>query len=547
MGGAGGSFGQSFAQTLIQGMLAQNQIQQSQADLKIKRDLADANLKQHEAQTALVENKLRAASKLASRLMPQQIGGGMEGPNTTVPGQINPQDLAEYAASTGDVSHLFKQYDPQPYDPSKGYATVIPATGQTNQIAAPQPPPMHPLAEQALRSAGFGGGQAAPAAPPVEGQPAAEGQPAPAAPSPMNPGGIRYEPPTISVDPKGGITLKTGPVKANVHIEKIEYPVGSGNYQSVAVAIDPTNPNNRQMIPLGKPLPSEQMQKFESIAESWGIPPGEVRKWAVGAIADVTTTYTGPAQAIAMEDLKAKMQGAVGKGLAGTQTTAKTPEGRAAQLSPSGTGTPLEKAQQLEVNTAGAKEAAQIQAKNANEPLQATAANKFAALQSVDRQMALVQQNFRPEFVGKGFGSFSDALKKEYDTQEKFANKGKYEGGALSGAMAGYFREYTGKISPEEVTFRKSLLDAGDLLLRARSGQQINESEYGRLKSLLPQVTDEPNVFLPAMKRFQDEVTQQMKDVTKLGSTSARQLNQELQRGGTKTVPTTAPKGFRPE
>jgi hypothetical protein len=539
MGGAGGSFGQAFAQTLIQGMLAQNQIQQTQADLKIKRDLADANLKQHMAQTADIERRAKAVTDFTAKLKPQMIGGGMEGPQTMMPGgQPSLADVNELIANTNPGA-LAQQYSPHYFDPTKGLSSFTAGTGQTNQIAAPQAPPINPLAEQALSQAL--GGSGATAAPTAGGEaPPAEGQPAAPAQSPLNPGGIRYEPPSISVDPKGGVTIKTGPVKANVHMEKIEYPAGSGNYQTVAVAIDPTNPTNRQMIPLGKPLPSEQMQKLEAIAESWGIPPGDARKWAVGAIADATTTYSGPAQAIEMEKVKAKLQSAVGKGLAGTRTTAETPEARAKQMG--GIPSSLQAAKNLEVQTAAEKTAAETQAKLANEAPSAAAANKIAMLQSVERQIGLVEQNFNPAFVGKGFSTLDDALKAQFDKQEKAAPFGsnKYQAGALRGNL----REFFGQGSGPEYTFRASLLDASDLLLRARSGAQINEQEYTRLKGTLPNLTDEPNVFVAKMKRFQDESSTQINDTLKLGSTSARDLLK--QRGGTKTAPA-APKGFRPE
>ena len=529
MGQAGGSFASGFAQTLMQGLQLQEQIAARQEELKIKRDLADANLKQHAAQTAAIEAKVRAGAKLAAKLMPQQIGGGMEGPQATVPGQLTPQDLASYAAESGDVDALIRSQQPHYFNPQQGLSSVIPGSTQASQIAAPQPPAVSPLAQRFLDAAGFG----TPGQPQGEAAAPSMGGGAPTQPASIQPqqeGGVRYEPPKITLDEKGGLTFTSGPVKASVHIENIVDPK-TGQAQKVAVAIDPTNPNNRQVIPLGKPIPSEQLQRFDAIANSWGIPPGPLREWAVGAIADVTTTYTGPAQAIAMEDLKQKMLGLVPGGGAGG---GKSP---AAGGKVSGVPSALQKQKQLEVQTAAERTAAEIQAKNENEPPSAQAANKLQMLNSVERQMELVKQNFNEKYVGKGFGAFSDQLKKEYATQEKLAEKGKY-----AGAFAGNVRAFFGNISPEEVTFRNSLLDAADLLLRARSGAQINEQEYNRLKSVLPQLTDEPNVFLPALKRFSDEVRAQGLDTLKLGSTSSKELLK--QREGTGTKP---PPGFRRE
>lgn len=529
MGAAGGSFASGFAQTLMQGMALQNQIATQQEDLKIKRQIADANLKLHEAQTADIERKVRTAAALFQRMQPQQQQtatdeNGSYQMTSQPAAPLSPQERLAFQAMAGDVSGALKSIEPHFFQPGQGLSAYTPATDQTQQIAAPQAPPINPFIEKFMAGGAqpaAGGNGEAPA-----GQPQGGG--------PLNPAGIPYEPPTFTFDAKGGITAKIGPTKYSIHESKVEYPEGSGQQQVVLTAVNPMNPADRHTIPIGKPLPADELQKLERIAESWGVPPGDARRIVAGQIAAASLKYNGPAQAIAIDELEAKTKEKLAKGLTGTATTAQTTEARA-----KGIPGPLQKAKDLEVQTAGEKTAAEVQARNANEPPQGAAQNKIQMLQSVERQMGLVQQNFDAKFVGKGFGNYSDKLKKEFDKQEALASKGQY-----AGAFAGNVRAFLGTASPEEITFRNALLDSADLLLRARSGAQINEQEYNRLKSILPQLTDEPNTFLPAMKRFQDETSAIINDTLKIGSTGAREQLRQRETAPAKAQP---PKGFRRE
>lgn len=79
-------------------------------------------------------------------------------------------------------------------------------------------------------------------------------------------------------------------------------------------------------------------------------------------------------------------------------------------------------------------------------------------------------------------------------------------------------------VGEQETQFRLALTDAGDILLRARSGAQINEQEYGRLKGILPKPTDEPNVFNAALNRFENELRSIMQAKIKMGTTPRGQL-----------------------
>jgi hypothetical protein len=74
--------------------------------------------------------------------------------------------------------------------------------------------------------------------------------------------------------------------------------------------------------------------------------------------------------------------------------------------------------------------------------------------------------------------------------------------GPIRGYVTGPFEEsLTGSMSPEEVKARRVMYDMSDMLLRARSGAQINEQEYARLAKLLA-LPERP--FNTAKARFED-------------------------------------------
>jgi len=169
---------------------------------------------------------------------------------------------------------------------------------------------------------------------------------------------------------------------------------------------------------------------------------------------------------------------------------------------------------------ASAVVASQQQAKNITEPLQGADRSKYQMLSAASRQTDYVKNLYRPEFVGKGFAPFVQGVQKEFANQEQAAIKGQYTPGALAGAV----RQFFGNISQEEATFRKAVLDVSDMILRARSGAQINEQEYRRMKGLLYNLTDEPSVFVAGLNRFSDEVNSMMEDVSKASVRPASSL-----------------------
>jgi len=162
--------------------------------------------------------------------------------------------------------------------------------------------------------------------------------------------------------------------------------------------------------------------------------------------------------------------------------------------------------QQAQARGAGLQERARI----AERPLPASVQQKVGSLINVTRNLKQALKLYKPEFVGKGFQ------------------------GTPGGLIAG-IKEFSGDISGEQVVFRKALKSAEEDLLRAKSGAQINEAEFKRIKALFPGENDEPNVFIPALMRAISEMEAVAKDKIRLASTPASQLGTS---GGTQSGPT---------
>lgn len=130
-------------------------------------------------------------------------------------------------------------------------------------------------------------------------------------------------------------------------------------------------------------------------------------------------------------------------------------------------------------------------------PLAASTQRDLGILGGVLRQADIIGANLNDEYLGPIKG-----------TQTAF--KARRQIGTSIGTPLG----------EKEVTFRTALQDVSDMLLRARSGAQINEAEYQRMIEILPKATDEPGVFRPAMRRFRTEMGALIKDKERLGKMS---------------------------
>lgn len=129
-------------------------------------------------------------------------------------------------------------------------------------------------------------------------------------------------------------------------------------------------------------------------------------------------------------------------------------------------------------------------------PLPASTQKDIAGLNGTLREVDNIRKNFSADFLGPVKGT--DIA---YKTRRQVGN---------------YINAPLGQ---QEVTFRNALKDASDQLLRARSGAAINEAEYQRMIEILPKATDEPQVFMAALQRFENQLRALIKDKTELGKT----------------------------
>jgi len=117
------------------------------------------------------------------------------------------------------------------------------------------------------------------------------------------------------------------------------------------------------------------------------------------------------------------------------------------------------------------------------EPVPSEATKDIAQLETLtDKTLSDIRKNFNPNFLGPVKGT-NIAL----ETRRRV--------GSMIGAP----------LQQQETAFRLALNDADDLILRIRSGAQINEDEFRRMKAMLPKATDEPQVFLSALDRFEKQ------------------------------------------
>lgn len=107
-----------------------------------------------------------------------------------------------------------------------------------------------------------------------------------------------------------------------------------------------------------------------------------------------------------------------------------------------------------------------------------------------------------PESATKEFGAYAALMKNIQAVENKY--KPNYVG-PVSGR---YYSLKEGVVGlPEQQTqFYALVRDNQDTLLRARSGAQINEQEYQRLKRFLPDPTDPPKTFKAKLNRYKDAV-----------------------------------------
>jgi hypothetical protein len=139
-------------------------------------------------------------------------------------------------------------------------------------------------------------------------------------------------------------------------------------------------------------------------------------------------------------------------------------------------------------------------------PLEASTQNVLSLASSLENSIDVLKKNHDKEFLGPVKGT--DAA---FEVRRR---------------VGGYV---AAPLGTKETTFRQTLANISDQLLRARSGAQINEQEYSRLAGLLPKATDEPAVFNAGVSRFQSEISQLKNERLRLGTTPRGELRQGAQ------------------
>jgi hypothetical protein len=382
------------------------------------------------------------------------------------------------------------------------------------------------------------GGSQAPPAPPVGPPPtlpAPGAAPAEGAPT-LGPQSKLDRKITVGSDGKIQVTL--GDRNVQYKMEHVTAMGPDGKAQVYRIITNPEDPRQTQTIPLGPAQPPAVIQQWSEAAKALGLTPGSpLHEAAVADMIYASGALQGETQRQAFIQIEAKYRElakdkTLNAPVTGKVTGKESIAGSAAQA-----------ANQQEITQSAAKTEADTRARERaqreEQPLQGADKTKYQQLSSIDRGagrvLEIVVEN--PAFVGKGFGAYSKKLQAEMGKAEKSP----YAAGALAGAM----REFFGNISPQEVEFRKTLLDIGDQLLRLRSGAAITEEEYQRSKGMLGQLTDEPNVFIPAMQRFRKEISAQLDDVTKVATTPASKLRDAARPPAPRRPP--PPPGFRRE
>jgi hypothetical protein len=527
MGGLGQGFAQSF--------MAMQQIGQQRQELDQRKQEADLRGKLMDLQMQQLQKKMQSGEILRDLMTQQQGGGaGFQG------------ESQEFAAGN-DVGGMTPPQPPRalsmrelaaaitPVDPEGGVKMFIDAEkADREQHKQDQAQAFaEKLVGQVLPGGlGAAAGQKAPATAMPAGAPGAQ-QTQQAEGQPLRSSSPEFQ--GFTLDPTTGkLNLKFGQSELEIKDSNIETSPGSGIFFHRRDFHDKRTGATVGTQIMGRPVTGEGMARVESMVRSWGLNP--LSEMGQAAVGDVFTAmaYQGDEQNIALQRVRDKYfglaasQGAPGFG-GGGATSGKPAAGGGA----AGRGSVIDEAQSRKLAQVTNESRAKAIVQREEDPPQAADRNRMIQLQSIERQGGIVRDTFRPEFVGKGFKAFSGELKKEYEAQEKAAQSGKY----ASGALAGGLRKFMGKASPDEVQFRAALLDMSDLLLRARSGAQINEQEYQRLKSLLPDLYDEPNTFIPALRRFTVEAGKQLDDTLKLGGTGMRDLQQQREQEKKKAVP----------
>jgi hypothetical protein len=517
MGAGAGGFAQGFAHTLTTlGPIIQRN-QQEREQLELQKKLATASLQKHEAETALLTRELQSG-RLFDQIMAQGVPSeGMSSPDFA-PGAPF-QTMAPF--NPGDPTHL-RYADSQGALSPKLREKLI---GQQVQHA------------QSMDFANrFMGGM--PEVGPAGQTGASPGTPPPTASAPMAAGPAQAIPVAQQggrMVPKRSITIGSdGKASYSINNEIVKYDAKTGTIrddngmeQMVVYAVDPLTgqpvmdpaTGKELMTPVGAPMPSKEVIKLRNQIKGMGVDPNSPLAATVGAAIQKGELIADPkARDAYNEQLEAEvaalpdaLKRPVAEGAPKPMETPglKTSIGGARK-------TAADKEMSEGVLKVAAETRAKIETELKNKPLEGPSRDKYQAVESVQRKGVRALELFKPEYVGK---PFIDKFKGEF---AKAAKMGK---DMAPGYLAGAMREFFGNASPEEIEFRKIVLEMGDDVLRARSGAAISEREYDRIAGFIANLSDEPTTFKTAMGRIVKESTALMESTVNLATTPASKLN----------------------
>jgi len=134
----------------------------------------------------------------------------------------------------------------------------------------------------------------------------------------------------------------------------------------------------------------------------------------------------------------------------------------------------------------------------AQQPVPTETAKQLSELEATLEQITNVEKLYKPDFVGP-----------------------------IKGRVAGVKEATTGNIPEEQIEMRAALRDAADFLLRARSGAQINEQEFKRMMTFLPQDNLPPKVFEVRLSRFKRELQTLIRTKKRLAGTTRGEVEKQ--------------------
>lgn len=157
-------------------------------------------------------------------------------------------------------------------------------------------------------------------------------------------------------------------------------------------------------------------------------------------------------------------------------------------------------------------------AKREETPITGEAAGKLSELNNLIRIIDEdVVANFKPEYVGPVAG------------------------------RVGAAKRFAGMVGSQEAVFRSAVADIQDMLLRARSGAQINEQEYQRLLKIAPNINFGVEDFLASLGRFKKVVEGLRAEKLKLATTPKKELGKQKLQAPTQAKKATDKLRFNPQ